>query len=115
MKSTFWKNNIIPQAPYYAVIFASTKSENLEGFHETDDKILQIALLEKGFLGYETVGSAPDNIFVSYWENMEAIEKWKHNLAHIKAKKMGFSTWYNRLLTQICKVEYSKEFIRKQN
>lgn len=113
MNSNHWKTAAIPDKDYYAVIFISTKSNDLEGFHEMDEKILQIAMDEDGFLGYESVGNPPHNMFISYWKDMAAIEKWKHNLMHIEAKKLGFSKWYDRLVTQICKVEHSKEFIRK--
>jgi hypothetical protein len=49
----FWKNNTIPTSDYYAVIFCSTKSANLEGYKEMDEKIMKLALEQDGFLGYE--------------------------------------------------------------
>ena len=114
MHSNFWKTQNPPKTPYYAVIFVSEKSNNLEGFYEMDEIILELAKKEDGFLGYETVGNPPHNLFVSYWKDMDAIEKWKHNTLHVEAKKEGYNKWYNRLLTQICKVEYCNEFIRKK-
>lgn len=111
--NSFWKNPK-PELPYYAVIFASTKSEDLDGFYEMDDRILQIAIDQPGFLGYETVGAPPKNLFISYWKDLEAIDAWRHNALHKEAKKLGFEKWYDRLLTQICKVEHSNEFIREK-
>lgn len=110
--SNFWKIPH-PTLPYYAVIFASTKSNDLEGFAEMDEKILALAIEQPGFLGYETAGSPPHSIFISYWTSPEAIDAWRKNMQHQEAKKMGFAQWYDRFLTQICKVEHSNEFIRK--
>jgi hypothetical protein len=31
---TFWKNNVAPKGPYYAVIFISEKNENIDGYEE---------------------------------------------------------------------------------
>lgn len=109
--NSFWKIPH-PPLPYYAVIFSSTKSNDLEGFYEMDEKILEIALEQPGFLGYETGGQPPHNVFISYWKDLEAIDQWRHNISHKEAKKRGYDQWYDRLLTQICKVEHSHEFIR---
>jgi heme-degrading monooxygenase HmoA len=45
-------------------------------------------------------------IFISYWENREAINAWKQNATHIMAKDKA-RKWYKRYLSQICKVEHS--------
>ncbi len=109
---TFWKKNEIPQKDYYAVIFCSTKSQNLEGYAETDDYIMKLAMDQNGFLGYESAGDLAAGIFISYWETIEDIQNWRNNPDHIEAKKKGIDIWYNRFLSQICKVEHSHHFVR---
>lgn len=108
----FWKNNIIPKSDYYAVIFCSTKSHNLDGYQKMDEKMMNMAMQQDGFLGYESAGDKDSGIFISYWENKESIEKWRKNTSHQEAKKLGMEKWYNRFLSQICKVEHSHHFER---
>ena len=109
----YWKSEI-PTRDYYAVIFCSTKSEDLENYKETDEKIMKLAMEQEGFLGYESAGDLNAGIFISYWENRESIQKWRDNADHIMAKKMGIDKWYDRFLSQICKVEHSHHFVREK-
>jgi heme-degrading monooxygenase HmoA len=94
-----------PQKDYYAVIFASTKSDNLEGYKEMDDLTLNLAQEQQGFLGYESVNNGNTGIFISYWENMDAINNWRQNSTHLMAKAKA-DKWYKRYLSQVCKVEH---------
>lgn len=109
----YWKTEI-PSRDYYAVIFCSTKSVDLENYKETDEKIMKLAMEQVGFLGYESAGDLNAGIFISYWENMESIQNWRNNSEHILAKKSGIDKWYDRFLSQICKVEHSHHFVRQK-
>lgn len=110
----YWKNRPIQNTPFYAVIFSSQKSEDLEGFEEMDKLMLELALEQPGLLGYESSGNDQENIFISYWDSMESINTWRNNSEHIIAKKLGKKNWYKRYLSQICKVESSFEFIKPE-
>ena len=110
---TFWKNGNIPKAPYYAVIFVSEKSTQLEGYAAMDELTLKLAIAQEGFLGYESVNNGNTGIFISYWESPEAIDRWRKNEIHKEAKSRG-AQWYNRYLSQICKVEHGHEYINPQ-
>lgn len=114
MNITYWKNNIQPVLPYYAVIFISTRSKSLEGYAEMDEKTIEKVKTLDGFLGYESIKNGDDGIFISYWENMEVIEKWKNDSIHMEAKEYGFAKWYTRIISQICKIEHSMEFPAKR-
>ncbi|MBP7808431.1 MAG: antibiotic biosynthesis monooxygenase [Bacteroidia bacterium] len=100
-----WKKSP-PQNNYYAVIFSSTKSDNLEGYLEMDEETMHLAQEQPGFLGYESVNNGNTGIFVSYWESMDAINGWRQNSTHLMAKAKA-EQWYKRYLSQICKVEHS--------
>ena len=91
--------------PYYAVIFVSQKSENLDGYAEYDELTLKLAHEQTGFLGYENASG----IFISYWESMEAIGIWSRHPVHIKAKENAHQ-WYTYYHSQICKVEQARVF-----
>lgn len=112
MITSYWKSEKKPAAPYYAVIFISTRSKELEGYAEMDEKTIEKVKTLDGFLGYESIKNGDDGIFISYWENMEVIEKWKHDSMHKEAKQYGFNQWYTRIISQICKVEHSMSYQR---
>lgn len=95
-----------PSGNYYAVIFSSTKSDNLEGYAEMDELTLKLAQEQEGFLGYESCSNGNKGIFISYWQSMEHIGVWRNNMTHVKAKSNA-GQWYDRYLSQICRVESS--------
>ncbi len=101
-----WKKQI-PEKDFYAVIFANTKSDNKEGYAEMDELTMKLAHEQPGFLGYESVYNGNTGIFISYWENMEAINNWRTHSTHLMAKARA-DQWYKRYLTQVCKVESSR-------
>lgn len=93
-----------PQPPYYAVIFTSITSEQLEGYEETATRMVELAKQQDGFLGFE---SARDGIgiTVSYWKDLNSIKNWKFNLEHSLARQQGNKKWYTAFKTRIALVE----------
>ena len=103
----------LPTSNYYAVIFSSTKSSDLEGYHEMDEKTMHLAQQQPGFLSYESVNFNNKGIFISYWQSKEDITNWRKNATHLMAKDQA-KRWYKRYLSQICLVESSHEFNSEQ-
>ena len=95
--------------PYYAVIFTSTKSENIEGYAEMAEKMELLAKQQDGFLGIDSARNSV-GITVSYWRSLEAIKSWKANSEHFFAQQKGREEWYNWYNVRICKVEREYEF-----
>ena len=93
-----------PKPPYYAVIFSNHMNENIQGYNEMAEKMVELAAQQDGFLGVE---SARENlgITVSYWSDLESIKNWKANIEHQKAQKLGHEKWYAFFKTRIAKVE----------
>lgn len=93
-----------PPPPYFAVIFTNLRTDVDEGYHDTANRMVELAQEQPGFLGYE---SARDGlgITISYWESLEAIKNWKQNAEHRIAQQKGRSDWYTSYKTRICKVE----------
>ncbi len=101
-----------PSSDYYAVIFSSTKSNDLEGYEAMDEQMMELAQQQQGFLGYESSSNNGQGIFISYWQDMESIKAWRANVSHQLAKSHA-TKWYKRYLSQICKVESSHLFEEK--
>lgn len=93
-----------PEPPYYAVIFTSCRREGDNGYEAMAEWMLELASKQPGFLGVE---SARDEvgITVSYWRDLESISKWKENIEHQEAQKLGRDVWYSIFKTRICRVE----------
>ncbi|WP_299519327.1 antibiotic biosynthesis monooxygenase [Winogradskyella sp.] len=95
--------------PYFAVIFTSTHTENIEGYSEMATKMEDLAKEQNGFLGIDSARN-DIGITVSYWESLEDIKNWKANTEHLMAQQKGRKQWYNWYNVRICKVEREYEF-----
>jgi heme-degrading monooxygenase HmoA len=72
-------------------------------------KMEALARQQKGYIGIESARNDV-GITVSYWENLDAIKKWKANSEHLFAQQKGREHWYNWYNVRICKVEREYEF-----
>lgn len=100
-------NNLKP--PYYAVIFTTIVTNNLEGYNETAERMEALAKLQKGYLGIESARNEL-GITVSYWQTLEDIVAWKNNVEHTEARNLGREKWYQQYQLRICKVEHEYGF-----
>jgi len=98
-----------PPPPYYAVIFTSEKTEEVNGYKEMALQMEELAKQQDGFLGME---SAREDlgITVSYWKDLASIKQWKMNADHLVAQQKGKTEWYKSYKTRICLVERDYEF-----
>ncbi|MBN9296156.1 MAG: antibiotic biosynthesis monooxygenase [Filimonas sp.] len=98
-----------PKPPYYAVIFSSLRTETLEGYGSTADRMVELAMLQPGYLGHESAREGL-GITISYWASLEDIRNWKQQSEHLIAQEAGRMQWYQHYKTRICKVERDYEF-----
>ncbi|NOU96206.1 antibiotic biosynthesis monooxygenase [Paenibacillus sp. LMG 31456] len=77
-----------PEPPYYAVIFTSERTDGDNGYAEMADEMERLASVQPGFIGVESARQGI-GITVSYWESLEAIQKWKQNERHLIAQRKG--------------------------
>ena len=91
--------------PYYAVVFASERTDGDNGYGVMASKMDELASQQKGFLGVESARDSDLGITVSYWETIEDIGAWKANAAHQIAQQRGKEEWYSRFSLRVCKVE----------
>lgn len=64
---------------------------------------------QEGFLGVESARNEV-GITVSYWKDLESIQRWKAHIQHEQAQKKGKSTWYAHYTVRIAKVERDYSF-----
>ncbi|HIP48749.1 MAG TPA: antibiotic biosynthesis monooxygenase [Lutibacter sp.] len=99
-----------PDAPYYAVIFTSKRTEgHTDEYDEETQKMITLLADQKGFLGFETA-SKEIGITISYWKDIAAIMAWRNNLGHLAAQKKGKESFYEAFKVRIAKVERDYSF-----
>lgn len=98
-----------PEPPYDAVIFTSVRTEGDNGYGEMATRMVELAFQQPGFLGVESAREDV-GITVSYWMDLASIKKWKEDIEHQAAQKLGRDKWYSAFKTRISKVEADYEF-----
>ena len=93
-----------PEPPYYAVIFTSKRTLGDQGYAAMAEEMFELASRRAGFLGVESAREEL-GISVSYWADLESIRRWKADLAHREAQRLGRETWYSAYRVRISKVE----------
>lgn len=93
-----------PEPPYYAVIFTSLQTDELEGYAATASRMMELASEQEGYLGVESARESV-GITVSYWRDLESIKRWKDNVEHREAQRQGLEKWYSHYTTRIALVE----------
>ena len=102
-----------PQPPYYAVIFASLRTEADQGYGAAADRMAELASEQPGYLGVDTARDGNGvGITVSYWASEEAILAWRRNAEHTIAREQGRKTWYREYELRVAKVERAYGFQR---
>ncbi len=96
----------LPEPPYYAVIFASTRTPGDQGYAQMADRMVELAAQQPGYLGVEsTRGADGFGITVSYWDSLESIAAWRRHAEHRVAQETGIRIWYEHYTLRIAKVE----------
>ena len=101
-----------PSPPYYAVIFTSIRTEGDCGYAEMAGRMVELASQQDGFLGVESARNEI-GITVSYWRDLESIQKWKGDAEHALAREKGRKEWYRAFKVRIAKVESDYGFESK--
>ena len=100
-----------PPPPYYAVIFTSLRTDYQQGYADTAKRMVELAALQPGFLGAESVRDVEGlGITVSYWQDEVAIAAWKQQVEHRLAQERGKRDWYAGYRIRIAKVERAYGF-----
>ena len=102
-----------PAPPYYAVIFASTTSEDSGGYAEAAARMIELAGRQPGFLGIESARDVDAGITVSYWESEEAIAAWKAEAEHAAVRALGRERWYDAYELRVARVERAYNWRRE--
>lgn len=99
--------------PYYAVVFASARTDGDHGYAETAAAMFALAAKQPGFLGVDSAHSAGGlGITVSYWRDEASIAAWRADADHTLARDRGRAQWYESYTLHVARVERSYGFTR---
>jgi heme-degrading monooxygenase HmoA len=87
------------------VIFSSVRTPGDAGYRDMSTRMEELARLQAGFLGMESVRDAEGRgITVSYWEDEASIARWKRDAEHALAQALGRGRWYASYALRVCRV-----------
>ena len=93
----------------YAVIFTSIRHVDDEEYQQTFDELMRLANETPGFIAMDSARSGL-GISVSYWENEDAIKKYRELAFHKIAQQKGREKWYENYTVTVAKIERSYSF-----
>jgi len=104
---------LVGEVPYYATIFTTRMTSNLDGYEETADRMAELVSAREGFLGMQSArGDDGLGITVCYWRTEEDITAWRNDLEHENAQDEGRSRWYAQYTVEVARVDRTIEFTR---
>ncbi|MFF5966759.1 antibiotic biosynthesis monooxygenase family protein [Streptomyces collinus] len=103
----------LPAPPYYAVVFTAVRTAGGNGYAETNDRMMELAADQPGFLGVDSARGANGlGVTVSYWRDEESIAAWRNHAEHTLARARGREQWYASFALHVAKVERAYGFTR---
>ena len=96
-----------PAPPYYAVTTVTELGPGYDGeaHRRLGQQLYAHAMTLGGFLGLEAFFDGDGSIAVSYWESLEAIERWRTDPRHGAAKHVAKTEWFGPTITRIARVD----------
>lgn len=101
------------EPPYYAVVFTTVRTDDQNGYRETNARMEELVREVPGYLGMDHAQNPGGlGITVAYFRDADALTQWRTNLEHRAAQKRGRAHWYDSYTLHVAKVERSHGFKR---
>lgn len=97
----------LPRPPYLVAILRYHRNgEDSQGYENARRDMFELARLQPGFLGMESIGDPDgDGVTLSYWTDEASIRAWRAQDAHGVIREKDRRGWYDRYALQIARVE----------
>lgn len=102
---------LTPPPPYFAVIFTTLLADDVPGYADMADRMMDLASRQPGYLGVESV-RAGSGITISYWSDEASIRAWRDHAEHALARRLGRESWYTAFALRVCRVDRDLFFER---
>jgi heme-degrading monooxygenase HmoA len=93
----------------YAVIFRARAEQPDQHYQAMVAQMRDLAFAEYGCRDFIAVTEGDCEIAISYWDDEEAIRRWKNDPRHSIAQQRGRDGWYSAYTVQVVEIrrEYS--------
>ena len=88
----------------YAVIFRSTIRQLDQRYYDMAEQLREKAV-SYGCVEFTSIQEGDQEIAISYWPDLDAIQAWKQDELHLRAQQLGQSDWYSAYQVDVVKVE----------
>lgn len=108
---------VLPEPPYYAVVFAAVRTETDPDYDTTLMRMLTLVAEQPGFLGFDNAGGGSSGalgITVAYFQDAGAITAWRDHPEHKVAQQSGKASWFDSYAIHIARVERAYRFDRDE-
>ena len=92
----------------YAVIFRARTGAPDPNYHEMVDRMRQLAFDRYECRDFVAVTEGDREIAISYWDDEDAIRRWRNDPDHALAQARGREAWYSAYTVQV--VEIRREY-----
>lgn len=88
----------------YVVIFKAAILELDGEYKQTAAAMRELAFAKYHCLGFEACAENGQEIALSYWNSLDDIAAWRHDLQHQGAQKQGMARWYRHCHVEIAEI-----------
>ena len=93
----------------YAVIFRATAAAPDADYSDMVERMRELAFARYGCRDFISLTEGDREIAISYWDDEDAIRRWKNDPDHALAQQRGRDDWYAAYTVQVVEIrrEYS--------
>ena len=97
----------------YVVIFRAKASKQDNQYSETVNELRRLAFDTYGCIEFVAMNDGCDELTLSYWQDEDAIKKWKQDTSHLLAQQQGRNKWYQNYSVEVAHITRSYQFTAK--
>ncbi len=89
----------------FAVIFKAEPDSQDEAYAAAVARMRQLAFEKYDCKDFISVTEGDTEIAISYWQDEDAIKRWKNDAEHLLAQQSGRSKWYKSYTVQVLEIK----------
>lgn len=91
----------------FVVIFRAKAAKQDNQYSETVTELRRLAFEQYGCIEFIAMTDGDDELTLSYWQDEQAIKKWKQDTSHLLAQKQGRNKWYQDYRVEVARITRS--------
>jgi heme-degrading monooxygenase HmoA len=90
----------------FVVIFVSRLREDAPGYAKAAARLVGLVRTMPGFMGMASWRDEEGRgVTISWWRDLESIERWRDHPDHARARRRGDVEWYDDWHIEICRID----------